>query len=211
MSIASKRPASEMPNSRAARRPSVSFGDVQHLGPGGRRTGRRPPHILRFAIQNSSYAIAEQRTEPVRIAEGWSMHWAWHAETTFWLRALDAACVRMSDYHGREDRPNPSGKPQRTFPPYRPPDDGRGISCSGSTNRAKIRRIFWCFSRRHSGKRCSPCRNVAGKTIFRVVVFQTRPAAMATRVFRMLAPTHFHHGDSPYRRFSWSGSSRRGC
>ena len=55
------------------------------------------------------------------------MHWAWHAETTFWLRALDVACVRMPDYHGGEGSPNPSGKPQRTFPPYRPPEDGRGI------------------------------------------------------------------------------------
>ena len=59
--------------------------------------------------------------------EGWSMHWAWHAETTFWLRALDAACEQMPDYHGGEDRQYPSGEPQQTFPPYRPPEDGRGI------------------------------------------------------------------------------------
>ena len=63
--------------------------------------------------------------------EGWSMHWAWHAEKTFWLRALDARCERIADYHGGEDRPAPSGQPQQTFPPYNPPGDAPGIVVLG--------------------------------------------------------------------------------
>ena len=41
----------------------------------------------------------------VESAEGWSKHEFWHAETTFWLRDLDAACERMPDYHGGEPPP----------------------------------------------------------------------------------------------------------
>ena len=61
----------------------------------------------------------------VESAEGWSMHESWHAETTFWLGALDAVCERMPDYHGGEERPVPSGEPEQTFPPYQPPTEDR--------------------------------------------------------------------------------------
>lgn len=58
-------------------------------------------------------------------AEGWSMHESWHTERTFWLRALDASCEQLPDYHGGEERPAPSGEPQQTFPPYEPPSEDR--------------------------------------------------------------------------------------
>ena len=67
----------------------------------------------------------EQRR--VDSAEGWSMHEFWHAETTFWLRALDATCERMPDYHGGEERPAPSGERQQIWPPYRPSEDTPGV------------------------------------------------------------------------------------
>ena len=60
-------------------------------------------------------------------AEGWSMHEFWHAEETFWLRPLDAECQRAPDYNGGEKRPAPSGRPQPTFPTFRPTNDGPGI------------------------------------------------------------------------------------
>ena len=60
-------------------------------------------------------------------AEGWSMHEAWHAETTHWLRAVDAVCERMPDYHGGQERPAPSGERQTIWPPYRPPEDTPGV------------------------------------------------------------------------------------
>ena len=60
-------------------------------------------------------------------AEGWSMHESWHAETTFWLRHLDAECERMPDYHGGEERPAPSGDRRQIWPPYRPSEDTPGV------------------------------------------------------------------------------------
>ena len=61
----------------------------------------------------------------VESAEGWSKHEFWHTERTFWLRAVDAQCERMPDYHGGEQRPAPSGERQQTFPPYQPPTEDR--------------------------------------------------------------------------------------
>ena len=61
----------------------------------------------------------------VESAEGWSMHEFWHVEQTFWLRAVDATCERMPDYHGGEERPAASGERQQTFPPYEPPTEDR--------------------------------------------------------------------------------------
>ncbi len=58
-------------------------------------------------------------------AEGWSMHESWHAERTFWLRALDTVCERMPDYHGGQEWPAPSGEKRTTFPPYQPPTEDR--------------------------------------------------------------------------------------
>ncbi len=139
------------------------------------------------------------------------MHWAWNAETTFWLRALDAACVRMPDYHGGEDRPNPSGKPQRTFPPYRPPDDGRGIIVLRKYEPGEDPSDIVVVLEEALREETLPVQERRREKKFRLVAFQTRPTVMATRVFGMLTPTHFHHGDSPYWRFCWSGSSRRGC
>ncbi|MYC35250.1 MAG: hypothetical protein F4X64_19050 [Chloroflexi bacterium] len=61
----------------------------------------------------------------VESPEGWSKHEFWHTERTFWLRAVDAVCERMPDYHGGEPHPPPSGEPQQTFPPYQPPTEDR--------------------------------------------------------------------------------------
>ena len=55
------------------------------------------------------------------------MHEFWHAETTFWLRALDATCERMPDYHGGEERPAPSGERRQIWPPYRPSEETPGV------------------------------------------------------------------------------------
>jgi len=63
----------------------------------------------------------------VESPEGWSMHEFWHTERTFWLRALDAVCERMPDYHGGAELPAPSGEGQVTFPPYRPSEDTPGV------------------------------------------------------------------------------------
>lgn len=63
----------------------------------------------------------------VESAEGWSMHESWHAETAFWLRALDATCERMPDYYGGEERPAPSGERRQIWPPYRPSEDTPGV------------------------------------------------------------------------------------
>ena len=59
--------------------------------------------------------------------EGWSMHEFWHAETTHWLRALDATCERMPDYHGGKERPAGSGERRQIWPPYRPSEDTPGV------------------------------------------------------------------------------------
>ena len=56
-------------------------------------------------------------------AEGWSMHEFWHADTTFWLHALEAKCDRTPNYHGGEDRPESSGEPRQTFPPNQPKEE----------------------------------------------------------------------------------------
>ena len=60
-------------------------------------------------------------------ADGWSMHEFWHAESTFWLRAMDAERERLPDYHGGEECPAPSGEPQPTLPSFRPTEDGPGV------------------------------------------------------------------------------------